>query len=416
MKILFIVDAQSPIACNWISYFIRCGHEVHIISSRPGSGQPGCAGAVSFHSAPIGTSYSAQVALAAEDGRLRTSLRASVACKLRNSRLSQPAVLVLTGFMALAARRQAPAVGAMVDEIRPDLVHAMRIPCEGMLAAQAIDNLPLIVSTWGNDLTLFARYHPWLGRLTRRTLQRADALLSDCHRDLRLAVHWGLAANKPSAVLPGAGGVQTSLFFPGPPDRVLMESLDIHPDAPVVINPRGFRGYVRNDTFFRTVPLVLRQRPDTVFLCSAMQGNAAAERWTRKLGVSSSVRLLPRVPRNRMPDFFRLAQVMVSPATHDGTPNTLLEAMACGCFPVAGDIESVREWITHGSNGLLFDPSDPSGLSSAILRALDAPELRRSTAEHNLVMIAERAEYERSMAQAEAFYEGVLQSTQKRSS
>lgn len=40
---------------------------------------------------------------------------------------------------------------------------------------------------------------------------------------------------------------------------------------------------------------------------------------------------------------FRLADVTVSLSEDDGTPNTLLEAVACGCFPIAGDIESVRE-------------------------------------------------------------------------
>ena len=33
---------------------------------------------------------------------------------------------------------------------------------------------------------------------------------------------------------------------------------------------------------------------------------------------------------------------------HDGTPNTLLEGMACGCLPVAGDLDSIREWLKPG--------------------------------------------------------------------
>ena len=37
-------------------------------------------------------------------------------------------------------------------------------------------------------------------------------------------------------------------------------------------------------------------------------------------------------------------------------PEAILEAMALGCFPIAGDIESVREWITPGVNGILVDP------------------------------------------------------------
>jgi glycosyltransferase involved in cell wall biosynthesis len=84
--------------------------------------------------------------------------------------------------------------------------------------------------------------------------------------------------------------------------------------------------------------------------------------------------------------------------------------MACGCFPVAGDIESIREWITHGKNGLLFDPNQPEAIAGAILTALENENLRLSAAGHNVEMLASRAEYGASMRQTEAFYQKVIAS------
>ena len=106
-----------------------------------------------------------------------------------------------------------------------------------------------------------------------------------------------------------------------------------------------------------------------------------------------------------MADVFRAAQVLVSPSTHDGTPNSLLEGMACGCFPVAGDLDSIREWITPNVNGLLVDAGDPSALAAAILRGLNEPALRKQAAAENASIIATRAEYTSNMARAAAFYE-----------
>ena len=57
----------------------------------------------------------------------------------------------------------------------------------------------------------------------------------------------------------------------------------------------------------------------------------------RELGIEDTVELTPPLPHADMAALFRSAQVLVSPTTHDGTPNSLLEGMACGCFPVAGD-------------------------------------------------------------------------------
>ena len=74
-------------------------------------------------------------------------------------------------------------------------------------------------------------------------------------------------------IMPGGGGVVRDLFRPALP---AMESLrpevreqleGLSAGSPIVVNPRGFRAYVRNDTFFRSIPGVLERVPGTMFLC-----------------------------------------------------------------------------------------------------------------------------------------------------
>jgi glycosyltransferase involved in cell wall biosynthesis len=287
----------------------------------------------------------------------------------------------------------------------------MRIPFEGIVAAKATPpDLPLIISVWGNDFTLWAAHNPLIARQTRQTLKRTSALHTDCHRDLRMAVEmWGFDAAKPSLVAPAAGGIRLTRFHAGAADAALRQRLNINEAAPVIINPRGLRDYVRNDVFFAAIPRVLSEQPTAIFLCVAMQGDARAERWVEQYGVAANVRLLPQVTPDEMAELFRLASIAVSPSLHDGTPNTLLEAMACGCLPVAGDIESVREWVDDRVNGLLCDATNVESLAGAMTRALDDTALRQAARHHNGQLIAERAAYERVMRQAEAFYEETIQ-------
>jgi glycosyltransferase involved in cell wall biosynthesis len=139
-----------------------------------------------------------------------------------------------------------------------------------------------------------------------------------------------------------------------------------------------------------------------------MEAEPQARRWLDELGIAGSVALLPRQTRLQMAELFRQNGVAVSPSTHDGTPNTLLEAMACGCFPVAGDLESIREWITPGVNGLLFDPGDPCSLADAVLLALEQPNLRQQAQQQNARLISQRAEHGKVMAEAEVFYQRLV--------
>src|SRR5436190_9361378 len=109
-----------------------------------------------------------------------------------------------------------------------------------------------------------------------------------------------------------------------------------------------------------------------------------------------------------MAEVFRRAQIVISPSVHDGTPNTLLEGIACGCFPVAGDLESIREWITPNENGLLFDSNNPQSIADAIITAIENKNLRSKAAGLNQEIISARAEYKSNMVKAEEFYEKVV--------
>ena len=226
--------------------------------------------------------------------------------------------------------------------------------------------------------------------------------LIDCLRDQRLAYEWGFPVENPAIVLPGGGGVNLDVF--SPPDR----SSKLAKGLKTVINPRGVRAYIRNDTFFQSAALVLEMCPRVRFICTGMEDDTQISSMVNDLGIASSVELLPKVPYSKMPELFKSAQVAVSPSTHDGTPNTLLEAMASGCFPIAGDIESLREWIIPGENGLLVDPTDPNALSQAILTTLNDDDLRLKAGRYNRQLIADKASHKVVMKRAEKFYKSLV--------
>jgi glycosyltransferase involved in cell wall biosynthesis len=140
-----------------------------------------------------------------------------------------------------------------------------------------------------------------------------------------------------------------------------------------------------------------------------MAGEKKADGWIQKLGIGHAVHLLPKLSQEEMAYIFRNVDVAVSPSEHDGTPNTLLETMASGCFPIAGDLESIREWIEDGVNGFLIDPAQPQSLARAVLHALDNPQLRGEAESQNVKIVRDRAAYQNVMQEARSFYSGFLQ-------
>jgi glycosyltransferase involved in cell wall biosynthesis len=406
MRLLFVADGRSPIALSWIAYFIDGRHEVHLVSTFPCQLVDGLASLVT-----IPVALSGAINPSERGGGTPVSLfRRIVPVSLRT---------MIRQFTAPFSFPQAAgSLREVIERIQPDLVHAMRIPYEGMIASLAmklIDNgkavakkPPLLISVWGNDFTLHGKSTPTMERYTRQALIAADGLHCDCRRDQRLAIELGFDATKPGVLVPCAGGVRMDLFHPAD-TATSDETLASDKNSPVtIINPRGFRAYVRNDTFFHALPRVVEQYPQAHFICPGMRGESQAEKWIAELGLRDEVELLPNQTRHQMAELFRKSAITLSITTHDGTPNTLVEAMACGCFPIAGDIESLREWISPGENGLLVNPGDPKALAEALVKAIAQPEMREAAREKNLQVVRERAEYGKCMGMVEAWYRKVI--------
>ncbi len=124
MRLIFVADGRSPTSLNWLKYWVEKGHEVHLISTYP------CdlfSGLASLHVIPVAFSC----LVGSRPGSNGTSTRKVGSARgLRSSLLRLRYYL---GPLSLPVHRQR--LLKVVAAIQPDLVHAMRIPFEGMLAA-----------------------------------------------------------------------------------------------------------------------------------------------------------------------------------------------------------------------------------------------------------------------------------------
>jgi glycosyltransferase involved in cell wall biosynthesis len=249
---------------------------------------------------------------------------------------------------------------------------------------------------------------------TRRALGRAAGLLADTHRDLLLARQGGLKEGVPRDCVPGSGGLDLDAVQAARGSELPLPGGWLQPGDLLVINPRGLRpGSLRTDVFFRALPEFLEICPAARVVCPAMQGEPQAENLLAKLEQRSPqaagrVMLLPLLPQEDLWRLMHRAQILVSPSLHDGTPNSLLEGLACGCFPVTGDTESMHEWIDDGINGLLYPAADAAALAKALKRAAGDEALRREAAGVNRDLVRSRASRQAMLPVICSFYDRVL--------
>jgi len=375
VRVLLIADVRSPITWGWVDSVRSAGVVVLGMDGLPWPERR-----------PLGASRA---------GRL-TGVRQ----RLRSFAMATPGRLKVTEkARRLAGPVLAPVQGRRirraVARARPDVVHGLRLPHEAMTAMVACPpGVPLAVSVWGNDLTHEAPATRMGSRATRRVLARASLLLADCQRDIDLAAAWGLRPAAATAVLPGGGGIDVARVVPE------QRGLASQPGDPacrnhrLVVNARGIRAYVHNETLLAALSLLateLDPRVRVVFVDSAHDGALCraieSHRLRKQMIVTGK-----RSPAEVLSLFCR-AEVSVSITERDGTPNSLLEAMAAGAIPVCGDLPSIREWIEPGRNGFLAAYDDPLAVADALRVALRLSDAERSAIRaENRRIIAARAE------------------------
>lgn len=73
---------------------------------------------------------------------------------------------------------------------------------------------------------------------------------------------------------------------------------------------------------------------------------------------------------------YQQAAVCVLTSDHEGTPNVLLEAMACGLPVVATNVGGVPDIVRHGETGFLCEPENLDGLAASLAQLVKNRMLR----------------------------------------
>lgn len=228
---------------------------------------------------------------------------------------------------------------------------------------------PVTVTARGSDLNILPRY---LGprRMIAWAASNADGLatVSVALRD-RL-VELGVA---PSRVTVLRNGVDLQLFRPL--DRIVCRtSLGLDLDEITLLsvgNLVAVKGHAATIASMAKLPsarlLLVGDGPDRAALVSL----------ANRYGITERVTFLGNRPQPSLPELYSAADVLILASQHEGWPNVLLEAMACGTPVVVSDIPGMDE-IVSPNVGRLFPPGDPQALAGAVSALLSYPPDRRT--------------------------------------
>jgi L-malate glycosyltransferase len=281
-----------------------------------------------------------------------------------------------------------------IRDHRIQIVHSFDAPLNVFAAPLAwLSGDAAVVTSQRGHRDLTGGHFKWLLRMTDRL---ADAIVVNCHWMSRYLVETEGVPESKVRICYNAIDVKRyrRLQSPNPPSdcRVVIGTVcALRPEKAVDTLLHAFARLEDLDTRL----LIVGSGPQEQYLRSL----------AGELGLESRCHFEPATAD--VTKWLSQIDVFVLPSRFEALSNALMEAMACGCCPVATRVGGNPELVEDGYNGLLFTVDDASDLACRISSLLKSPSQIKVFGERASVKMAEFTEA-KSAHTMQSIYESVL--------
>ena len=224
--------------------------------------------------------------------------------------------------------------------------------------------VPAVVKLHGSDMNVVARLPgPRLG--LKWALPRAARVVAVSHALREAAIELGAPSNRVDVVL---NGIDRSRFRPQ--DRAAARrALDLPANGSMVLYVGHVEQHKGAFNLVRAFASLQAQRGG-VSLVMVGDGSELAD--CKKLAIELGVEVVFTGARahDEMPMWIAACDVLALPSWNEGTPNVVLEALACGRRVVATRVGGTPAVVTSDTLGTLVPSRDPAAFALALDRSL----------------------------------------------
>lgn len=282
----------------------------------------------------------------------------------------------------------------VIGDLQPHIIHGLGMTNYAVYAV-GLNRGGCLVSAVGSDVLVAPTESKWASWKVRLAARRSHIIHTDTpYIASVLHSRFGVAPSK-IRVIPF--GVDTTIFS--------QYGRQVDEDNKTILSLRWWEANYNIHRVLEAMTLVLRKVPKAKLVLAA-DGSLRREVINRihKLRLGDYVELPGVLSPQRVAWYLRRTAVYVSIPQSDGTSASLLEAMACGAFPVVSKLPANEEWVRDGVNGFVVSSLEPTPLAERITEALENFALRRAAAGANWEVIHRRARWERNVTQFEEIY------------
>jgi glycosyltransferase involved in cell wall biosynthesis len=294
-------------------------------------------------------------------------------------------------------------VRSLVQELEPDLLHALHLTSYGFLAGLS-GFQPSIVSVWGTDVLEAPHLSPLHRWITKHALAHAGAVTATGLRLAEATLPF-MPEGKGVSVIPY--GVDVEQFQREPAAKSTdAAGRTVTVGAVARLSPeKGLDVLLRASA-------KLRERGIDVCVLLVGDGPIRDElmRLAAELKVEDSVEFTGAIAHEEVPTILQRMDIFAIPSTWEGFGVAALEASAMELPVVGSRIHGLPDVVVEGETGLLVPPADPVLLADAIAKLAHDPPLRQRMGQAGRAFVLREYRWQDNARLMEVLYHEMLDS------
>lgn len=354
MRICLLADGESIHTVRWCQQFHEFGHEVHLITFK------------NVKIPNIHVHYIEGVDINVSGGNWKVILK----------------------YLK---------VKQIIKSINPQVLHSFYATSYGLLGALSGFH-PYIVTPLGSDVLISAKQSVFYRLILKYVFKSAEIITT-------MAPHMTesmlLLGAKQERIYNIMFGINTANFN--------KNNRSISKTDFVICSTRNFEPVYNIPHFLRSIAVIKGKIPHlkvNIIGDGSLKENLI--QLTKELQIDDVVRFYGKVPQSEVISILSHSNVFVTVSLSDGNSLSLLEAMACGTYPVATDILANKQWITDHVNGRFVAIDDVNGLAECLVDIYKNYSLIIDKAiQESDKLIAEKGTWQINMAKMNKIYESL---------
>lgn len=312
MRICLFADGESIHTQRWCQHFFDNGHDVHLITFK------------NINILNINVHYIKGVDINVSGGNWKVVLKYKQ-------------------------------VKEIIKKIQPQVLHSLYATSYGFVGALSGFH-PYIVTPLGTDILISPNQSFIYRAILKYVFKKADVITSMAPHLKSAILKFGGKKEKITDIL---FGINTAIF--NKDKRILSEK------EFVICSTRNFEPVYNIPHFLNAIAL-LKDKISKLKVNIIGYGSLKDDliQLSKDLKIDHIVNFYGKVSQSKVVEVLNQSHVFVSVSLSDGNSLSLIEAMACGTYPVVTDILANRQWITDGVNGSFVNINDVGGLEQCL--------------------------------------------------